>query len=1386
MRRTIFIAKVAIGAMALMFMSIHSKAQFTLQLFHASDLEGGVEAIGRAPHFAAIIDTLEEAYPNTLIVSAGDNWLSGPFYSSADGWGLRTPIRQVYDSLYGPIPGNNLREGAGRVDVSIMNIIGFHASALGNHEFDLGTNAIEGIIAPEVRGGTDVRWLGNQFPYLSANLDFSADNNLSGVYEANIVDHTNFQFDFNNKTKKTKSIAPATIVTVNGEKIGIVGATTPLLERISSPGNTKVKSPGVGVNDMSALATHIQPHIDNMINNMGVNKVILVSHLQQYQLEEALAPLLSGIDVIVSGGSDGLFANPGQRLHPGHKAVRPYPVMLKNKDNDPVAVVSTDGQYSYVGHLVLEFDNNGKVKPNSINPLVSRPYPTDSIMVDSLWAFNYNKAFQGKRKGALVKILTDAVSGIVQAKDGNIVGKSDVYIDGRRTTVRTQEANMGNLSADANLWQAQQHDASVMVSMKNGGGIRAAIGDVKEVAPGKYEYTVNKANALSGKKEGEVSQLDLENTMKFNNKLTIVPLKPSGIQAIFEHGVSAWAPGATPGQMPQIGGAKFSFDPSKTAGSRIQSFVLVNDKGDVVDTVIRGGKLYGDTNRIIKLVTLNFLAGGGDGYPFKALTQGKMVQMDTLSLAAGNFTFASAGSEQDAMAEYMNLKYSSTPFDQEETPMSEDERIQIIGKRADGIFPVELEFAKTLIEEMESTKKITLELNYNNKTISDATVNLVINKLSTATNNSDFLLSNTSFIALAGKSGTFTIDVNVTDDKDAEQDEYLIVEVDPAQNHLLKAGYAIVYLNDNDRKAPEASKAIELKVIQSYDGLNKNGNSTEIVTYDKDSKRLYVANSANAKLEILDFSDPKNITEYKSVDVSAHGEINSVAVKNGIVACAMEGAKVDDAGKIALYDTDGKFIKAVNVGVLPDMVTITHDGKKAIVACEGEPNDDYDIDPEGSVAIVDLSNGAANATAKVLDFNSFDSKIDQLRKDGVRIFGNYGKSSVSQDLEPEYVTISPDNKTAWVACQENNALVIVDLTTESITDIKALGTKDYSVAANSLDCNRKHDKIHLANYPVKGFYHPDAIASYVVNGTPYVVTANEGDAREYDGYAEEIRLRKKDIDLDPTAFPNEQLVFDLIGDVKTTTANGDTDGDGDLDEIFMYGARSFSIFNGNTGALVYDSENQIEQISWNEYPTLFNTSGAKTNVKNRSDDKGPEPEAVVIGALSDKVYAFVGAERSGGVYVFDITDPTKVEYTHHHNNRDTATGKGDIGPEGMVFIPNAESPNKLDLLVVANEVSSTLTIYHVYDPKLETSTKEFVANEALKVFPNPTQGNVTVASNEVIEWVEVVSLQGSVIAKVSGNGTSELKIDLNELNGQFFVLKIATPSAILSRPVVRK
>ncbi|MFT6848471.1 MAG: 2',3'-cyclic-nucleotide 2'-phosphodiesterase (5'-nucleotidase family), partial [Cryomorphaceae bacterium] len=459
------------------------------------------------------------------------------------------------------------------------------------------------------------------------------------------------------------------------------GATTQVLESITTTNGVSVINGGS--NDMPALAALLQPVIDDLIA-AGSNKIILASHLQQFALEQELAGLLSGVDIILAGGSDRILADQTDRLRSGDEAEDAYPFVTENLDSEPVLIVSTDGEYSYVGRLVVGFDENGVVLLSSLNEGVNGIYITDDAMIAQVYD-DASMAFAENSKGELVSRLTDAVNDVVISKDGNILGLTDVYLDGRRERVRTEETNMGNISADANLFVAKSYDESVSVSIKNGGGIRAAIGEVVEVIPGVFDFFPPQANAISGKEEGEVSQLDVENTLRFNNRLSIVDLSAADLLAVMEHGFSATEEGATPGQFPQIGGMKVSFDPEQEPGSRIQNLVIVDEAGLPLDSVAIDGEINGDAERVIKVVTLNFIAGGGDGYPFDELGENR-VDLDTVGLEAGTFDFAPAGSEQDAFAEYLNTFFSLTGYAEAETPVEEDERIQITTERDDDVF----------------------------------------------------------------------------------------------------------------------------------------------------------------------------------------------------------------------------------------------------------------------------------------------------------------------------------------------------------------------------------------------------------------------------------------------------------------------------------------------------------------------------------------------------------------------------------------------------------------------------------------------------------------------------------------------------------------------------
>lgn len=695
------------------FDDIEVATTFKLQILHASDLEGGVDAIDNAPNFAAIVDVLEDEVENTIILSSGDNYIPGPFFNAA---GDRDTFREggvfndTYNELFGTDAFNALREGEGRVDISIMNIIGFDASAVGNHEFDNGSDAFENIIEEDFRdpAGPDAdRWVGAQFPYLSANLDFSGDSDLGNLFTDEILLNTEFQTGVEESQEGETSvpkIAPATLIEEGGEFIGVVGATTQLLQDLSSPSGTTVIGPEA--NDMAALAAILQPTIDDILA-LGVNKIVLVSHLQQFELEAELATLLRGVDVILAGGSDTLSADAQDTLREGDTADQPYPFVTEDLDGNDTLVLSTDGEYSYVGRLVVEFDVNGNVIVESIDEDVSGAFATTDQTVESLYDGGLAEAFAEGTKGDQVQDLTDAVTGVVSVVDGNVFGETDVFIEGRREFVRTEETTLGNLTADANLAVAQSVDDTVMVSIKNGGGIRAPIGEIDGLTG---ELLPTQENPASGKEEGEISQLDIENALRFNNGLTLLTLTLDELKIVLEHGVAATAPGATPGQFAQVGGLSFSFDPDgtaqvldengsvTTAGTRIQDVALIDENGNATQALFDDGVAVAGAPSEIRIVTLNFLADGGDGYPFAAFEQNDPTRVDRIDLTDidptmtpeteldGNADFTGFGTEQDALAEFLAANFpvdGTTPFDEVETAPEDDERIQNLNIRTD-------------------------------------------------------------------------------------------------------------------------------------------------------------------------------------------------------------------------------------------------------------------------------------------------------------------------------------------------------------------------------------------------------------------------------------------------------------------------------------------------------------------------------------------------------------------------------------------------------------------------------------------------------------------------------------------------------------------------------
>lgn len=447
----------------------------------------------------------------------------------------------------------------------------------------------------------------------------------------------------------------------------------------------------------------------------------------------------------------------------------------------------------------------------------------------------------------------------------------------------------------------------------------------------------------------------------------------------------------------------------------------------------------------------------------------------------------------------------------------------------------------------------------------------------------------------------------------------------------------------------------------------------EISAFDSESMRVFTTNAGENQLRILQIV-AGDLIAIKTVDLSVYGGgPNSVAVSNGIVAVAVEASVKQSYGVVVLLTTNGEFIRTVQVGALPDMLTFTPDGQYLLVANEGEPNSAYTIDPEGSVSIIDTTTWLVQTA----DFKAYN----QRKLKGVRVFGP--NATAAQDLEPEYIAVSPDSKTAWVSLQENNAFAVVDIKRAKIVDVYGLGYKKHQRDNNALDVSNEDGGIQIQAWPVLGMYQPDAIATYQQGAQTFILSANEGDARDYDGFSEEARV--KDLTLDERRFPEPYALQQdqNLGRLKVTTTQGDRKNDGDYEKLYSYGARSFSIWN-TRGKQVFDSGADFEKL----LQTFQENEGFDVWVDSRSDDKGPEPESIVVGQLAGKSYAFIGLERTSGIFVYDITKP---RHSHAVSYIDIKA-HGDVAPEGLVFIPRDDNTG---WLLVTSEVSNTISLYEI-------------------------------------------------------------------------------------------
>lgn len=615
-----------------------SQVSYTLQLLHMADMDGSnAEALANAGHFASNVAALRRLYPeNTLFLSSGDNYIPGSRYEAG-----------ADDSMTN-VSGINT-PGNGRADIAMLNAMGLQASAVGNHDLDGGTEEFASIL------NIDNSYIGAQFPYLSANMIFADDQNTAALVTA----------DKQIASTIPNSLAATTIIDVDGQQIGIVGATTPTNEVITSTGDITVLPANDSIDELAAI---IQGKVDQLTAT-GINKIILLAHMQTIEIEKDLASRLKDVDIIVAGGSNTRLADSNDRLWPGDSSAGNYPLLLKAADDKDVALVNVDGDYKYLGRLVVGFNDQGELVSDSISETESGAYISDQAMVTAL----------SGSANSDVDAIVNAVNAVIVTAESNIVGHTQVYLNGIKSQVRSEETNLGNLTAYANLWYAQLADQDVQISLKNGGGIRASIG-YAAYPPGStsaedLQYFPPAAYPNANKKEGDISQYDLQSSLAFNNSLSTLQVSVTELKEIVEHTVSAIDvnddSGYAGGKFAQIAGFTFTFDASLTgseynadtgelvtAGQRVTELAIdSNGDGNFNEVLIVDGVIQGDAARTFKMVTLGYLATGGDGYPFPCegedCTNQTSLQDTMTAYDPGLASFADAGTEQDALAEYL-------------------------------------------------------------------------------------------------------------------------------------------------------------------------------------------------------------------------------------------------------------------------------------------------------------------------------------------------------------------------------------------------------------------------------------------------------------------------------------------------------------------------------------------------------------------------------------------------------------------------------------------------------------------------------------------------------------------------------------------------------------
>ncbi len=692
-------------------------APMQLQVLHYYG-ESGLLGLETAPIMGAMIDKFDNDYANTVVIGEGDSYIPGPWLVGGADPSLNTVLHTgTFTSA-----ATTTAVPFAQADIAIMNAFGTTVSALGNHEFDLGSPVLSGAIVA-ASSSTVGNWAGARFPIITANLDFANDSSLRGLSDNSLGGTVTNNFRGNEVSNINAKIAPYAVKTIGGQKIGFVGATTYDLLSKSSPNGTVPKDDAnPSTSDLQEAAAYIQSAV-TALQGLGVNKIIMVDQLDELQRNKDLAPLVSGIDIMVAGGGHERMGDANDVAAPfsGHDAnfiADAYPIVTAGSDGKPTLIVTTDTEYTYLGRLVVDFDADGVLNVAALNNTINGAYASTEANLQAAYGTTNSAAtiIADSTIGSAVKAITSAINTVVVAKDGNVYGYTNVYLEGDRVFGRTQEVNLGNITADANALKARAAlglgNGNAVFSLKNGGGIRASLGSV--LANGTKVAPI--ANAITGKPSGGISQLDIENALRFDNKLMVFDATPLGLKNILEYaaGLSS-GPTVQNGGYAQVGNIRFSYNSALPSGSRLRSAALVNEAGDSLAKIVENGAVVVTAPPLIKCVALSFTANGGDNYPIKYLNPptNTIVNNETsnfrLLLTNGGLsaeitnrnldftaatTYTSLGltagdvlGEQKAFQDFLAARHPSlaTAYSAADTAVALDTRIQQLASRADTV-----------------------------------------------------------------------------------------------------------------------------------------------------------------------------------------------------------------------------------------------------------------------------------------------------------------------------------------------------------------------------------------------------------------------------------------------------------------------------------------------------------------------------------------------------------------------------------------------------------------------------------------------------------------------------------------------------------------------------